>query len=110
MVRRLFNRERLLLKAYELLADLRFIVSVNLGIAAMIWRKVSEEKVDLVMSWATMGMDQIIIAAGWVLVTIGVKHRKEDKAQWNRMERRLELLEKQNAALLQALGIQVSAE
>lgn len=90
------RREKLhpLLLAYRTLANLWFIGAVNLGVTLMIIRRVSEEKVDLTMSWATMAMDQVIIAAGWVLVTIGVKHRREDKAQWSRIERNQgELLE-----------------
>jgi hypothetical protein len=88
------KRERLhpLLVAYRVLANIWFILTVNLGMAVMIIRRVSEEKVDLTMSWATMAMDQVIIAAGWVLVTIGVKHRREDRAQLARIERKLDAL------------------
>lgn len=94
------RRERLhpLLLAYKIVANLWFIAAVNIGVTIMILRKVSEERVDLTMSWATMAMDQVIIAAGWVLVTIGIKHRREDRAQWARIERKLDLLLKGNGA------------
>lgn len=99
------KREKLhpLLCAYRVLANLWFIGGVNLIIAVMIWERISEEKVDLTMSWATMAMDQIIIAAGWVLVTIGVKHRKEDRALLCRIEKRLEVMERQQIEILELL-------
>jgi dipeptide/tripeptide permease len=94
------RREKLhpMLWGYKVLADPRFIVAVNLIFAVMLWEHVGEDKLDFPMSWATMAMDMVIIGAGWRLVQIGVKHRKEDRALWSRIER-------QNAALLRSLGI-----
>lgn len=71
----------------RILASPVFIIAVNIVFVVMIWRQLDEGKVDLVMSWFTMGMDQLIIAAGWIVLRKQNRHAQEMTRALGRIEK-----------------------
>lgn len=70
-----------ILLANAVLAHPAFIIALNVGFAVVLRLKLfGIDATDFGMSWVTMFMDQVIIAAGWIGYTRTLKwQRKIDK-------------------------------
>lgn len=80
-MRRSLSRPHPILLANAILASPVFILGLNISFALAVRFHIGIDLTDLGMSWATMFMDQVIIAAGWILSVRTLKWQREVSKQ-----------------------------
>lgn len=92
---KLIKRMHPILWLNSIFASPYFIIGVNIIVMACfifahfsVNKETDHEKIDLGISWWTMGMDQVIISAGWLIYK---KQRKDTQGIHKKLD---ELLEK----------------